>query len=280
MPEISRGGTEIGGDKIKTLSAANEVVEEGYYKPTTLAAIDGDLVTGSIKSGINLFGVAGHTDVRNVSDGDAVLANVQTGKTFYAVGGARKTGNIPLVTLSPDSEAVPAGIHPARNLSDIDADLAVGNIKAGVTIFGKVGAFTEGSYVLGNNPMAVLNLVSRRVFVGVEAYQNAFRIYDIGAIFNGEILRIKFDLASSTALGTAYGLIHNDAVSVGTERSRTSTSYQTFTEDIDGTWQTNDDVFLKLKISNDLYYAHSRLLGIYGANEIGTMECYYETYDP
>ena len=45
----------------------------------------------------------------------------------------------PVRTLSPDSETVEAGYYVATTLSAVDADLAAGNIKNGITIFGIVG---------------------------------------------------------------------------------------------------------------------------------------------
>ncbi|GAH68652.1 unnamed protein product, partial [marine sediment metagenome] len=99
----AEGGARKTGSGTQTLSDASEEVAAGYYVATTLSTVDGDLVTGSIKSGITLFGIAGHDDVRNVSDADALVGEVKTGSTFYAVGGARKTGT-GTKTLSPDSE--------------------------------------------------------------------------------------------------------------------------------------------------------------------------------
>lgn len=86
------GARKTGTLPDKSLNPANQTVEAGYYTATTLSAIDGDLVSGSIKSGVTIFGVTGSDDVRDVSDADALASEVLEGKTFYAVGGARKTG--------------------------------------------------------------------------------------------------------------------------------------------------------------------------------------------
>ncbi len=43
--------------------------------------------------------------------------------------------------LAAASETVDEGVYDATTLSTVDADLAVGNIKDGVTIFGKLGTF-------------------------------------------------------------------------------------------------------------------------------------------
>ena len=141
------GGAKKTGTGTKTLSAANDTVAAGYYAATTLDAVDGDLATGNIKSGVTIFGKAGSTNVRDISDADLTVGEAPTGKTFYAVSGSRKTGT-GTKTLSAASESVAAGYYAATTLSAVDSDLAVGNIKTGVVIFGFTGTYapsaTEG----------------------------------------------------------------------------------------------------------------------------------------
>lgn len=86
------GGKKTGTLPTKTLSSGSKTVEAGYYAATTLDAVDGDLVSGSIKSGVTIFGVAGSVNVQDISDSDAVVSDVGLGKTFYSVTGTRKTG--------------------------------------------------------------------------------------------------------------------------------------------------------------------------------------------
>ncbi len=137
-------GEEGGVSGVKTLSAANDTVEGGYYAPTTLHAVDADLVTGSIKSGVTIFGVAGSTDVRDSTDADAAITDVKDTKTFYAGGGAKKTGTLATVAITNANDDYPAGYHAGNvdGLDAIDTDLASANIKSGATIFGKAGAAT------------------------------------------------------------------------------------------------------------------------------------------
>ncbi|MDO8806667.1 MAG: DUF1566 domain-containing protein [Elusimicrobiota bacterium] len=47
-------------------------------------------------------------------------------------------------TLATGTDTVNAGYYSATTLSAVDADLAAGNIKSGVTIFGKLGTYTTG----------------------------------------------------------------------------------------------------------------------------------------
>lgn len=135
--------TAVAGDVLspKTFYAgANPDIKVGTItEATDLSAVDTDLISGNIKNGITIFGVTGDTDVRDVSDADAAVDEVKTGKTFYAVGGARKTGTMDTQSLSPANENVTAGYYAATTLSAVDGDLVTSNIKNGVTIFGVAG---------------------------------------------------------------------------------------------------------------------------------------------
>lgn len=83
----------------------------------------------------------------NVADADAAVGDVKSPSTFYSVAAPKKTGTMPTVALDPANSNYPAGYHAgnAGGLEAVDPDLAVGNIKSGVTIFGKVGTLTPGS---------------------------------------------------------------------------------------------------------------------------------------
>ncbi len=118
----------------QTLSAANDTVTAGNYDATTLSLVDTDLAAGNIKPGITLFGFAG----TYTSDADAIAGNILSGKTAY-VNGVKLTGALATQTLSAANDTVTAGNYDATTLSLVDTDLAAGNIKSGVTIFGKTG---------------------------------------------------------------------------------------------------------------------------------------------
>lgn len=77
----------------KTLSAGSETVSAGIYDATTLSAVDADLATTNIKSGVTIFSKAGAATVKDVSDWtDAVEADVASGKKFYKADGSQGTG--------------------------------------------------------------------------------------------------------------------------------------------------------------------------------------------
>lgn len=48
------------------------------------------------------------------------------------------------LSLDPSTDTVNAGYYSSATLSAVDTDLAPGNIKGGVTIFGKLGTYTTG----------------------------------------------------------------------------------------------------------------------------------------
>ncbi len=122
----------------QTLAVANDTVSAGYYDATTLSAVDTDLATDNIKSGITIFGFAGNSNVVNTSTGDAVAGDILSGKIAW-VDGLAVTGTIATQTLSAANDTVSAGYYNATTLSAVDADLATGNILAGKTIFGFAG---------------------------------------------------------------------------------------------------------------------------------------------
>jgi len=52
-------------------------------------------------------------------------------------------------------------------------------------------------------------------------------------VFERGTIRVKFDLGLGIGVGQGYGQIYVNGVAVGTERTNSSTTYQTFSEDID-----------------------------------------------
>ncbi len=137
------GARKTGNLATVTLAAGSSAYPFGYHAGDVggLPAIDADLATGNIKSGITIFNIAGSVDVRDVSDANLTVGEAPTGKTFYAVGGARKTGT-GTKTLNAANEVVAAGYYAATTLSAVDAQLAAANILSGITIFGFTGPAT------------------------------------------------------------------------------------------------------------------------------------------
>ena len=131
-------GPRTGTIATVTLSPANDTVSNGYYEATTLHAVDPDLATNNIRSGVTIFGFAGNTNVVDTSSGNAMAGDVKSGQVAW-VQGVAVTGTIATVTLSGTTTNMAAGYYAATNLAQVATDLATANIKAGMTIFGVAG---------------------------------------------------------------------------------------------------------------------------------------------
>ncbi len=80
----------------------------------------------------------------SLGDADAAVGEVLSPRTFYSVAVPKKTGAMPTVALAVGNNAYPTGYHAgAASLQAIDANLAVGNIKSGVNVFGYVGTVIQ-----------------------------------------------------------------------------------------------------------------------------------------
>jgi len=94
-----------------------------------------------------------------VLPGDALEADVKAGKTFFRDSkAAEKTGTMPTKAIVAGAETYEEGYHAgdAGGLSAIDTDLAVGNIKKDVTIFGKVGTVKDSAALAAEATVAMM----------------------------------------------------------------------------------------------------------------------------
>jgi len=130
-------GAEITGTiATQTLSATNDTLAAGYYAATTLSAVDTDLVTGNIKSGTTIFGVAGKTEVVDTAGATALQTDIITGKTAF-VGGNLVTGNVTAganVTGGAGSKiiTIPDGLYSgSKTATATDVNLAASFMWAG-----------------------------------------------------------------------------------------------------------------------------------------------------
>jgi Protein of unknown function (DUF1566) len=98
--------------------------------------------TGPSATGYNLNDVMGASPTVDDTNG-ATATEVISGKTYWGIksGGdwGLKTGTLATQTLNPASNTLAAGNYTGTTLSTVDSDLATGNIKSGVTIFGVSG---------------------------------------------------------------------------------------------------------------------------------------------
>jgi len=142
----STGTMPNNGAVTLTPGVASQAITAGYHNGSGTVAGDADLVAGNIRSGVNLFGVAG---AASEATGAATASQVLTGVTFSNTSGA-STGTMPnngTVTLTPGlaSQAIAAGYHTGSGTVAGDTDLAAGNIKSGVNLFGVTGTVTAAS---------------------------------------------------------------------------------------------------------------------------------------
>lgn len=89
----------------------------------------------------------------------ATPPDVLSGKVYWGLKTGEwgvQTGAMPAQTLPATTSAVPAGYYAAPNLTQVDADLAAGNIKTGVEIFGIADTL--------NANIAALMLIGQQVY--------------------------------------------------------------------------------------------------------------------
>ena len=85
------------GQQNLTPGTAPQPISQGFHDGTGSVAGDGNLVSGNIRGGVDLFGVIGDPNVVNTSSGDATAADLVLGKKAW-VDGVELTG-----TATPDS---------------------------------------------------------------------------------------------------------------------------------------------------------------------------------
>ena len=131
------------GSVVITPGTANQTIVTGFHDGTGYVVGDADLVTGNIKAGVNLFGVAGSSSVVDTSDALATASQILIGSTGY-VNGSKLIGamaNNGAVTITPGAtaKAIPIGYHNGSGTVATDVNLVTGNILGGKTIFGVTG---------------------------------------------------------------------------------------------------------------------------------------------
>jgi hypothetical protein len=156
-----------------TPGTANITIPDGYHSGAGVISGDADLISANIKAGVNIFGVAGKTEVVDTSEatvGNRVTAgDMLTGKVGF-VQGAKVTGTMAnngaggTVTPSTANQTKPAGYYSSAITISGDADLISANIKAGVDIFGVVGATNVVDTSDATKPIDVQDL--REGYVG------------------------------------------------------------------------------------------------------------------
>lgn len=94
MPDNGTVSTDISAKATEVTIAAGKHSGSGKVKIAT--AEQNKIITGNIKAGVTILGVAGDTNVVDTSAGDAVAIDLSAGKKAY-VDGALVTGTLPLL---------------------------------------------------------------------------------------------------------------------------------------------------------------------------------------
>jgi hypothetical protein len=126
-----------------TPTTIQQTIAMGYHNGSGYVEGDADLVSGNIRSGVSIFGVAGDPNVVNTASGDAAAGDILSAKKAW-VDGTEVTGSMPdngAVAIVPTTanQTIVAGYHNGSGYVEGDTDLVAGNIKGGVSVFGVHG---------------------------------------------------------------------------------------------------------------------------------------------
>jgi hypothetical protein len=160
-----------------TPGTTDQTIAAGQYlSGTQTIAGDADLVSENIKSGVNIFGVAGSSAVVDTTEATNPIAaaSVLSGKIGY-VNGSKVTGTIASKTAatynpSTSDQTIVAGqyLSGAQTVKG-DANLLTNNIKSGVSIFGVSG---KASVIDTSDASAAAS----QILSGSTAYVNGSKI--------------------------------------------------------------------------------------------------------
>lgn len=185
------GGTKTTTQQLSTKAAqtytpgtsAQTIASGQYLTGAQTISGDADLVAGNIKSGVNIFGVAGSF----TSDATATAANIEIGKTAY-VNGSKVTGT--LVVPNPVSGSFTGDGTCSVTLSDF-----IG--KTYIAIF--IDAYSYNTYALeaalyNNGDMTLIN-----------KYTSVFWKNASGYSFNSTTGTLSFDSGATNQGQFVYG---------------------------------------------------------------------------
>ncbi|WP_168120956.1 hypothetical protein [Paenibacillus sp. HB172176] len=191
-----------------TPGAAAQTIAAGYHNGSGTVTGDADLVTGNIKAGASIFGVAGKSEVVDTTEGSvpASASQILSGRKAY-VNGSLVTGSMP--DRSGDTAAVSsavsdttlrlrasAGYRDGSNdyVTLTDADFIAANIPEDINLFGLQGALVRGKkFASGTTLPVTLETGGKTAYVEITGLSFvpslicvSFRyIYDWLALING-----------------------------------------------------------------------------------------------
>lgn len=130
-------------------STTAQTIPAGYHSGSGSVAGDANLVSGNIRSGTSLFGVAGSSSVVDTSGTTATAADMASGKTAYVNGGLVTGSVVPGSNVNgPNGSAtftIPDGLYSgSKTATANDSNLMASNILQGINIFGVTGTVLPG----------------------------------------------------------------------------------------------------------------------------------------
>ncbi|MDP3057032.1 MAG: DUF1566 domain-containing protein [bacterium] len=180
--------------------ASNQAVTAGYYSGGNLPG-DVDLIAGNIKSGANIFGVSGNSNVVNTSSGDAIAGNILTGKKAWVAGleitgsvaaGANVSGSNSLLSFN-----IPDGLYSgSKTCTASDTNLVATNIASGVDIFGVSGTLLKNLY---NGTSRFGSLVTVTLNAGGSGYTNGAQVLTVVQT-NGSLGTVNVTVSGGTVI--------------------------------------------------------------------------------
>ena len=178
----STGMMSNNGAVTMTPGAAAQTIAAGYHNGSGTVAGDANLTAANIKSGVSIFGVAGSPKVMDTTTGTAAAGDLLSGKIAF-VNGAQITGSLATQTVNNATVSQPAGIYAAFNLATMDTDLATGNIKSGVSIFGVNGKTEVVDTTEATSPVTAADMLSgKKAFVNGAQITGAMPSYTSGGL--------------------------------------------------------------------------------------------------
>jgi hypothetical protein len=148
-----------------------QTLTAGIYDGDITIAGDADLIAANLKAGVNVFGVVGKTEVIDTTEATvpATAAQVRSGRKAF-INGALLTGTLAIqstvaVTVTPSTadQVKAAGIYDLPITVVGDVDLATGNIRAGVNLFGVAGKAQVVDTTEASLPVAVADMLAGKV---------------------------------------------------------------------------------------------------------------------
>jgi len=124
--------------QVITPTTTNQPINAGYHDGSGYTEGDTDLATGNIRQGVHIFGIPGDPCVADTESGTAGDSDILSGQVAW-VDGSEVTGTIETRSWTSSTTEYASGFYPQTDLARVDDDLAAGNIKQGITVFGIEG---------------------------------------------------------------------------------------------------------------------------------------------